>query len=74
MVFKGETLEDMELLAKKKHELDLMSDVIPHLVNTGKPVYGYVSNAFWYDVLSIEAYEKLSPQLVDEEFQEILES
>ena len=71
-VLKGETLEDVELLKKEKRELDLMGDVIPYLIKVGKPVYGYVSDAFWYDVLSIEAYEKLSPKLVDNKFREIL--
>jgi len=71
-VFKGETLEDMESLKKEKRELDLMRDVIPYLIKVGKPVYGYVSEAFWYDVLSTEAYEKLSPKLVDKKFREIL--
>ena len=70
-VLKGETLGDMEA-SKKKRELDLMGDVFPYLIKVGKPVYGYVSDAFWYDVLSTEAYEKLSPKLVDEKFREIL--
>jgi mannose-1-phosphate guanylyltransferase len=74
LVFKGETLEDMEVLREKKRELDLMGDVVPYLIKIGKPVYGYLSDVFWYDVLSIEAYEKLSPKLVDEKFKEILES
>ena len=72
VVLKGETFGDMELLKKEKRELDLMGDVIPYLVKVGKPVYGYVSKDFWYDVLSAEAYEKLSPKLVDEKFREIL--
>lgn len=71
-VLKGETLGDMETIKKEKRELDLMKDVIPYLIKVGKPVYGYVSDAFWYDVLSTEAYEKLSPKLVDEKFREIL--
>ena len=71
-VFKGETLEDMESLKKEKRELDLMRDVIPYLIKVGKPVYGYVSEAFWYDVLSTEAYEKLNPKRVDKKFREIL--
>jgi len=70
VVLKGKTLGDMKLLEKR--DLDLMGDVIPHLIKVGKPVYGYVSKAFWYDVLSTEAYEKLSPKLVDEKFREIL--
>jgi len=45
--------------------LDLMRDVIPYLIEIGKPVYGYLSDAFWYDVGSTEAYEKLNPQLVE---------
>ncbi|MCW4001918.1 MAG: nucleotidyltransferase family protein [Candidatus Bathyarchaeota archaeon] len=72
-VLKGKTLEEMELLKKEKGEVDLMGDVIPHLIKTGKSVYGYVSEAFWYDVLSTEAYEKLSPKLVDRKFKEIME-
>jgi len=72
LVFKGETLEDMELLKKDKRELDLMGDVIPYLIKIGKSVYGYLSDAFWYDVVSTEAYEKLSPKLVEEKFREIL--
>lgn len=66
LVFRGETLEDMERLGKDRPEFDLMRDVIPHLIETGKPVYGYLSDAFWYDVGSTEAYEKLTPQLVED--------
>jgi len=65
LVFKGESLEYIEQLEKEKRELDLMRDVIPHLIKIGKPVYGYLSNAFWYDVGTTEAYEKLSPKLVE---------
>jgi len=65
LVFKGETLKDMERLKKRGRELDLMRDVVPYLIEIGKPVYGYLSDAFWYDVGSTEAYEKLNPQLVE---------
>jgi mannose-1-phosphate guanylyltransferase len=65
VVLKGETLEYMEQLIKGKHMMDLMRDVIPHLIEMGKPVYGYLSKAFWYDVGSVEAYEKLDPKLVE---------
>jgi mannose-1-phosphate guanylyltransferase len=71
-VLKGEVLEDMKDLKGEKKELDLMGEVFPHLLSVGKPVYGYVSKAFWYDVLSTEAYEKLDPQLVDKLFRDIL--
>ena len=65
LALKGETFEDMEHLMKEEHMLDLMRDVIPYLVKIGKPVYGYLSKSFWYDVGSVEAYEKLDPKLVE---------
>jgi len=66
LALQGDTLEDVERLRKKKPQLDLMGDVIPNLIEIGKPVYGYLTDAFWYDVGSIEAYEKLDPRLVEE--------
>jgi len=71
-VLSGELLDEMKLLKGKKPELDFMGEVLPHLLKVGKPVYGYVSKAFWYDVLNTEAYEKLDPQLVEDTFKEIL--
>lgn len=65
MAFEGESLRDIEQLYKKKRRVDLMKDLIPHLVENGKPVYGYLSKAFWYDVGSTEAYEKLDHRFVD---------
>jgi len=68
LVLKGETIKDIGKLKKERRGLDLMGHVIPYLVKIGKPVYGYLSDAFWYDVGSTEAYEKLSPKLVEETF------
>jgi len=65
MALEGETLKDIEQLHKEKRRVDLMKDLIPHLVESGKPVYGYLSKAFWYDVGSTEAYEKLDHRFVD---------
>jgi mannose-1-phosphate guanylyltransferase len=59
MVLEGETLEDIGSFFPKKRPVDLMGDVIPLLIRNGKPVYGYLSDAFWYDIGSTEAYEKL---------------
>ena len=70
-VLKGELLDEMKRLKGDRPELDLMGEVFPHLLKLGKPVYGYVSEAFWYDVLSTEALEKLDPNLVNELFEEI---
>jgi len=66
LILNGEVLEDMEKLAENRRRLDLMKDVIPYLIRVGKPVYGYLSDAFWYDVGSTEAYEKLDQRLVED--------
>ncbi len=71
-VLNGQMLEEMKVLKGNKPELDLMGEVLPFLLKEGKPVYGYVSKAFWYDVLSTEALEKLDPKIVAETFKEIL--
>ena len=71
-VLNGELLEDMKHLKGEKKELDFMGEVLPHLLEKGKTVHGYVSKAFWYDVLSTEAYEKLDPQLVENMFKELM--
>ncbi len=65
MVLEGETLNDIEALFPKKRGVDLMKDLIPSLVKSGKPVYGYLSDAFWYDVGSMEAYEKLDHNFIE---------
>lgn len=64
----GDTLSIIENLKGKIGGLDLMGDVIPHLLKNGKRVYGYVSDAFWYDVGSVEAYEKLDHNTVEKKF------
>jgi len=64
----GEVLKEMSSLAEKEAPLDFMGDVIPHLINSGRNVYGYLTDAFWYDVGSTESYEKLDPEIVDKTF------
>jgi mannose-1-phosphate guanylyltransferase len=71
-VLKGEMLELMKQLKGSNPELDFMGEVLPHLLKEGKAVFGYVSKAFWYDVLSTEAYEKLDQKMVDDLFKGIL--
>jgi len=64
----GEVLKEMNSLAEKEAPLDFMGDVIPHLIKSGGNVYGYLTDAFWYDVGSTESYEKLDPEIVDKTF------
>ena len=71
LVFKGETLEEVDQLKMDRRGLDLMGNVIPHLIKGGKPVWGYKTDAFWYDVGSTETYEKLNHKLVDKMFSHI---
>ena len=71
LVFDGKIQKYMDQLIEKNPEFDLMGDLIPHLIELGKPTYGYVSDAFWYDVGSIEAYEKLDHRLVEELFSQV---
>jgi mannose-1-phosphate guanylyltransferase len=71
VVLEGKALDCIEELYQPKHVkqgLDLMGDVIPYFIDTNNKVYGYVTNAYWYDVGSIEAYEKLSPEIVEDNF------
>jgi len=68
MSLEGKTLQDIERLHKEKRRVDLMKDLIPYLVKNSKAVYGYLTKAFWYDVGSTEAYEKLDHGSVDKSF------
>jgi mannose-1-phosphate guanylyltransferase len=45
---------------------DLMGDVISYLVQRGRRVEAFLTDAFWYDVGSIERYERLSPEKLSE--------
>ena len=67
VALEGKILEGMDSLASGKRELDFMGDVIPHLISKNN-VYGYLTDAFWYDVGSTEAYEKLDHNIIDEKF------
>jgi mannose-1-phosphate guanylyltransferase len=71
IVIDGEALRDIEQLHKKKRQVDLMKDLIPYLIENDKPVYGYLSKAFWYDIGSTEAYEKLDHEFVDKSFSQL---
>ncbi len=71
IMLEGKALKDIQELNKKSHQIDLMKDLIPYLIQNNKPVYGYLSNAFWYDVGSTEAYEKLDHAYVDKAFKEL---
>jgi len=66
MVLQGIALKDLEALAKGgKKKPDLMGDLVPALIKSGKAVNSYLHSSFWYDVASTERYEKLDQEIVD---------
>ncbi len=65
VIMEGSVLPKIGDISEDNEELDLMGDVFPYLVKSGVPVYGYLTEAFWYDVGSAEAYEKLNHDLIE---------
>jgi mannose-1-phosphate guanylyltransferase len=60
-------LQEFERLSQNTHqtEFDIMSDFIPHLIREGMTVQSYITKAFWYDVGSIERYEKIENNVIE---------
>ena len=69
LVMEGSVIDDMTELheAGQFPSFDLMGDVIQYLDEHKHKVAAYVTNAFWYDVGSIERYERLSNERISEE-------
>jgi mannose-1-phosphate guanylyltransferase len=49
-----------------------MGDFIPFLLKEKKKVNAYSTDAFWYDVGSIERYERLDNDIVKKELDHLL--
>lgn len=63
-------VEDIEKERRAKGaklSIDLTGDVIPALIAKGESVRGHITESFWYDVGSLERYEKLENNIVDKE-------
>ena len=69
LVLDGSVLEVMEELYSEERveSLDLMGDVVQHLVDRGEKVGAFLTDAFWYDVGSMESYERLENERLSEE-------
>ena len=69
LALSGEILGEMERLSREKgsRSLDLMGDFIPHLIEAGYPVGAYITDAFWYDMGSLERYEKFENEHLSRE-------
>lgn len=69
MVLKGSVVSEMEKMhgESQYQSYDLMGDVVQNMVKDGEKVAAYLTDAFWYDVGSIERYERLSNEQLSEE-------
>ena len=67
LVISGSVMDDLNLLHEKDPggAFDIMGDVIPYLIEKGIPVLPYVSEAFWYDLGSLERYERFETEALD---------
>jgi mannose-1-phosphate guanylyltransferase len=67
LVINGAVVKEMSEMHKGENEgsFDIMGDVVPHLLEQGKPVGAYVSKAFWYDLGSLERYERFEQEGLD---------
>jgi len=69
LAMNGKILEEMDVVSAdyEKETLDLMGDMIPQLIQRNRLVNAHITDAFWYDLGSIELYEKLSNSEVKEQ-------
>jgi len=65
LAIQSNVLKDLLCLIGRKKECDIMGDFVPYLIEIGEPVGCYSTNAFWYDVGSVERYEKLDNGLLE---------
>jgi mannose-1-phosphate guanylyltransferase len=68
VVFRRNSFEYLRELIETKKEVDIMGDFIRVLLNRGLSIGGYITDAFWFDLGTTEAYEKLDPNEVDRRF------
>ena len=52
-------------------EVDIMGDLIPYMIKSGFKVSPYLHRGFWYDVGSVERFEKLDINLLEKIYEYI---
>ena len=68
----GGLLEDLRKLGRSGDRLDIMGDFIPYLIRKRRRIQAYLHNSFWYDLASIERYEKLDPKILEDHLDKLL--
>jgi mannose-1-phosphate guanylyltransferase len=70
LIFDGSVLKVMQSLVEGGglKSFDIMGDVVSYLVKKGYKVGAYLTDADWYDIGSIERYEKLDGEKMSEAF------
>ena len=62
-----QALEQLIPLLEEKTEMDFYSTVIPYLINHQQRVFGFIDpTLWWYDIGSIERFEKLENATIEE--------
>ncbi len=61
-----------DIWTSTKKDLDIMRDLIPYLIFKGEKVSAYMTDAFWYDVGSIERYEKIDNKVIEKKLSYLL--
>jgi mannose-1-phosphate guanylyltransferase len=66
LVLNGSIIEKMSEMHKDDMEsFDIMGDVVPNLIERGEPIGAYLSDSFWYDLGSLERYERFEHEGLD---------
>lgn len=65
-------LKYLKRIMQSRKKLDIMGDLIPHLIGAGERVNSYMTNAFWYDIGTVERYEKLDNAFLDEQLRYLM--
>jgi NDP-sugar pyrophosphorylase family protein len=55
-------------LMKERKRLDFGYDFIPYVINTGRPVYGYILKGSWYDVGTPKRYLEAMKDMLEGRF------
>jgi mannose-1-phosphate guanylyltransferase len=68
-----EEIRDKKKVNGDPFSVDITGDLIPALIERGDKVRGFFTDSFWYDVGSLERYEKLENHVVEKELSFLLE-